>query len=442
MSSTTITSGQAATNTTAERPVPVERRRVTANTAWSAVGALTLVLFVYVFAHWILSGQAHATPTGVTPVPAWIKTMALVQQLAFGAGSLALFYLVVVREWRRAGHLTLNGMSYICIATAWWQDRWLNFINPQISYSAQLVELGLVGREPPRLELTERPALPLPVLWYLGVYPLLFCGATILVLRGMARARGAGRARATSELVARDVHLPGYGRLHVEFFFVRTGMYQYAAASAARASSLATPTPSRSASQSSTAPSGRCGPQCCSSATIAARRSPNAASSCCASGGPEQARATAAGAVRDLQPRLPDHLQHPGTAVRAARKRLAPSDPRPALLHRRALRRGYDRRLPGQRRPDPTGHAVIARRTCRDSRRPARYPGSDARATPAVSSGQVCVQRTQVSGCRRGSGIGLIEAPAHARHEELDDVRPLHRRPSSCRASGVAGRCF
>jgi hypothetical protein len=65
------------------------------------------------------------------------------------------------------------------------------------------------------------------VLWYLGVYPLLFCGATIFVLRGMSWARR---------------HWPRLGNLGLvlglyaclvtfaftfEFFFVRTGMYQY-----------------------------------------------------------------------------------------------------------------------------------------------------------------------------------------------------------------------
>ncbi|MHB8692189.1 MAG: spirocyclase AveC family protein [Solirubrobacteraceae bacterium] len=206
---------------------PIERRKTLPITAWSVIGAAVLALFVYVFAHWILSGQAHTTPTGVTPVPSWMKTMALVQQVVFGAGSLALFYLVVVREWRRAGHLTLNGMSYICIATAWWQDSFLNYIQPQITYNSQLVNFGSWDASLPGWVSPNAAHFPSPIVWYLGVYPLLFCGATIVVLRGMAWARSRWLRLGNVGLVAGTYAFLALFAFTFEFFFVRTGMYQY-----------------------------------------------------------------------------------------------------------------------------------------------------------------------------------------------------------------------
>jgi hypothetical protein len=156
-----------------------------------------------------------------------MKTMAMSQQAVFAAASLALGYVVVIRERRCAGHLTLNGMSYIVIQTAWWQDSFLNFITPQMSYNSALVNFGswdasLPGWVSPHAEL-----MPSPVLWYFGVYPLLFCGGTIgvLWLMGRAQARwGVG----TLALIAGTFATLSVFAFTFEFFFVRTGMYHYA----------------------------------------------------------------------------------------------------------------------------------------------------------------------------------------------------------------------
>lgn len=109
---------------------------------WAAVGALFLALETYVFAAWIVSGEATPTPTGPTPVP----TSMQVAVRSFEVLSLVFFaafvYVFVVRPWRREGRITLDGLFVIMFMTLYWQDPILNYSQFWFTYNGAFVNLG------------------------------------------------------------------------------------------------------------------------------------------------------------------------------------------------------------------------------------------------------------------------------------------------------------
>lgn len=194
---------------------------------WSGIGILWTALIIYVFATWLLSGNAHTTLTGVTPVPESTQFNAIFWQAFLGLLSAILFYVVVVREWRREGRLTLHGMLYIASQLMWWQDCAFNYFTPTFTYNSILTNWGSWNASIPGWVSQNAEKMPSPVLLYMGLYPVFFCGATIILvgLLKKAKARWPHLGNATL-LSIMFVALGAFG-VAAETAWLRTGMYTY-----------------------------------------------------------------------------------------------------------------------------------------------------------------------------------------------------------------------
>ncbi|MDB5977029.1 MAG: hypothetical protein JWR07_3789 [Nevskia sp.] len=194
---------------------------------WSGIGAFWLLFSGYIFAAWILGGHAHTTLTGVTPVPASMKFNAVFWQSFLGLISAILFYFFVVRGWRREGRLPLYGMLYIAAQSMWWQDALLNFLSPVFSYNSILVNWGSWNASVPGWVSPNAEKMPSPVLLYLGLYPVFFCGATVALVALMRRIKVLWPHISNFKLVSIMFVALGLFAVAAEATWLRTGMYTY-----------------------------------------------------------------------------------------------------------------------------------------------------------------------------------------------------------------------
>lgn len=110
--------------------------------AWAALGVLFLVVEGMALTRWITSGDAKRTPTGSDPVPGYMK-VAIHGAEVVSVAAFALFLaLVLLRPWRREGHITLDGLFCLVFVTVFWQDTFSNFFQPWFTYNAEFINLG------------------------------------------------------------------------------------------------------------------------------------------------------------------------------------------------------------------------------------------------------------------------------------------------------------
>ena len=194
---------------------------------WSVIGIACTALIAYVFAVWLLSGNVHTTPTGVTPVPEMTRINAIFWQFFLGALSATLGYVVLIREWQREGRLTLNGMLYIAAHLMWWQDCAFNYFTPTFTYNSVLINWGSWNASIPGWISPNAEKMPSPVLLYLGLYPVFFCGATIMLVSWLRKAKA--RWPQISNLTLFSIMFVALGLFGVaaETAWLRTGMYTY-----------------------------------------------------------------------------------------------------------------------------------------------------------------------------------------------------------------------
>ena len=205
----------------------IASKRMRAIHIWSAIGGLWMLLMVYVFASWLASGNAHSTLTGITPVPESIRINAIFWQVFLGAISAALFYMFVVREWQRERRLSLNGMLWFAAQAIWWQDALQNYFSPVFSYNSILVNWGSWNASVPGWMSPNGEKMPSPVLLYLGMYPAFFCGAVVLIVSLMKRAKHRWPDLSTAQLIVSMYVLLGIFAVIAESLWLRAGLYTY-----------------------------------------------------------------------------------------------------------------------------------------------------------------------------------------------------------------------
>jgi Spirocyclase AveC-like len=124
-------------------PAVVEARKAVPVKWWAGLGTAWLLLMVYMWTRWLVSGHAHATPTGPTPVPTWQTLVLRLEEGGFLAASVPVLYFCVWKPWREGRGLTLDGMLLIGLFTCWAiQDPWANYTRPIYAYNADLINLG------------------------------------------------------------------------------------------------------------------------------------------------------------------------------------------------------------------------------------------------------------------------------------------------------------
>ena len=154
------------------QPIPqleAEPRHATAVKWWAAVGFADCILAVYVFIRWISSGNVHRTPPGPTSPPDWLPAVIHLVQFIGPVAALSVIYWFVVRQGRREGHLTVDGILVIAwLLTAFPSDAFLNYSQFHYSYNALYFNLGSWTGEIPGVLMPRAHLFPEPLVWVSG----------------------------------------------------------------------------------------------------------------------------------------------------------------------------------------------------------------------------------------------------------------------------------
>src|SRR5437773_5274509 len=84
---------------------------------WARLGGAILIFILYVMLRWVLTGKAVPTDPGPDLLPELTRQFIFWVQCITTVLGIAVFWLFVVRPWRREGQLTTTGMLYICWLT-------------------------------------------------------------------------------------------------------------------------------------------------------------------------------------------------------------------------------------------------------------------------------------------------------------------------------------
>lgn len=149
---------------------------------WWAAGSLVwLAVSVYLLVRWNTSGQFVRTSTGADPVPGYVRTSATVLQIFMPSVFAVLAWRFVVRPWRRAGHLTLDGKFMIALTLMWFpQDTFCNYMQTYFLYNSVLVNRGSWNPQLPGWISPHANHLPDPMLLFGFGYVVFMFPACIL----------------------------------------------------------------------------------------------------------------------------------------------------------------------------------------------------------------------------------------------------------------------
>jgi hypothetical protein len=210
----------------------VQTRRAKPIKWWGGVGVLALALMIYAWSDWLISGDAHATPTGVTPVPTWQVITARSWEVLFGGWALVAIYVFLVRPLRRGRGLTLDGMLLIAWGSLWaLQDPWLSYAQGWFSYSAEFVNLGCPQCHIPGwMDAGTRAHLPEPLLFMPGMYIGVFTSSLLMVNKIMGAAKRRWPGLGTMGLIGIAWGLMALTDLVLEVGWIHNGLYAYSGA--------------------------------------------------------------------------------------------------------------------------------------------------------------------------------------------------------------------
>ncbi len=223
----TVRQAPSPTSHTVPLGIVAETRRVKPVKWWAAVGGACVALQVWVFAAWILSGDATPTKPGPSPMPTWMLVSVRAQEAAGVIAAIAVGYFVLIRPWRRAGHITLDGMLVLCFLGIWWQDPMINYSQAAGTYNAHLLNFGSWTTKIPGWLSPNGQLLPEPVIWTTTAYMTAVFGAVVMSNIVMRKAKERFPGLGTVGLIAVCLGFFLVFDLLVELVWVRTGIYFY-----------------------------------------------------------------------------------------------------------------------------------------------------------------------------------------------------------------------
>jgi hypothetical protein len=159
--------------------------------AWAVAGAVFIAIQAWAYGGWIVSGEATPTPPGSTPRPDWMVWGMRIWESGGLVGMAVFLWFFLIRPWRRAGHITLDGMFCLAFILAYWQDAMLNYFQPVYTYNAHLFDLGAWNLHIPGWQSPKGNLIAEPLLWVMPLYVYAVFGGAVFgsFLMRKARAR-------------------------------------------------------------------------------------------------------------------------------------------------------------------------------------------------------------------------------------------------------------
>jgi Spirocyclase AveC-like len=168
----------------------VRRLRMPDQTVYpaAAVGAALLVFELYLLARWVFGSEFTPIPSGVTPVPTWMKLGMIIGQIVLLVVIVALVYRLLIKHWREERTLTLYGLMVPVLLLTSVYDPAGSYFHNWYSYNSYFVNFGSAMYYIPgwRGFHAAGAGIPWPVIFIPSVYVIVFIGMMWLGSRLMS----------------------------------------------------------------------------------------------------------------------------------------------------------------------------------------------------------------------------------------------------------------
>jgi hypothetical protein len=138
---------------------------------WAALGGVFIAFQLYLYGRWIAAGNATPTKVGPTPLPHYMDVANVVHYVLGGAALAAALWYLLIRPWRRAGHITTDGLFLLAFVTCFWQDLAANYFRYWVIYNPGWVNLGSWYNFIPGWHGGHANLQPEPLAFFLPMYP-------------------------------------------------------------------------------------------------------------------------------------------------------------------------------------------------------------------------------------------------------------------------------
>lgn len=214
------------TNSTA--PAAPPRQRTVDPARWfTVIGALSVLMGLYLLISWIASGDAEPVPTGPDPVPPGLRTTAWVIQI-FGVVTFLGAIGYVVHRSIRERRLTFDGLILIAWTVIFWMDpATMDYFRVQFLFNSYYWNLGSWGPHIPGWLAPNEQAPPEPLIAWGTLYGVSGVLGAIVCCRIMRMARARWPQMGNVGLVGVAVAAAFVIDTGVEVIWIRTGIYIY-----------------------------------------------------------------------------------------------------------------------------------------------------------------------------------------------------------------------
>lgn len=206
---------------------PAERRKVRPIKWWAAIGAGFLLLEAFIIGKWIISGHAKTTPDGLTPIPGWMKSVALWWQIAGVIALGGFIYYLIIRPWRRERRVTLDGLLTIAFLLLYWQDPLVNYTQAHFTYSTAFLNYGSWAAEIPGWLSPNGSKFAEPVVWSGAAYVYAIFGVIMLGSWLMRKIKARWPQISNTQLVLAIFAIYVLNDIFQELVFMRLGFWAY-----------------------------------------------------------------------------------------------------------------------------------------------------------------------------------------------------------------------
>jgi hypothetical protein len=136
--------------TTLERPpAAVEPKRIPPVKIWATLGAVLLAFETYVVTKWVTGPNFKPVPSGPSDPPGWMKAVLNTVQYGGVVVMLVLFYVLIIRPWRRERRVTTDGLFAAVVFVCSVYDPLSNYFQHWFTYNSYLLNYGSVMPEMP-----------------------------------------------------------------------------------------------------------------------------------------------------------------------------------------------------------------------------------------------------------------------------------------------------
>src|SRR5262245_59753705 len=109
---------------------------------WAGLGVVLIAFIAYVLISWISGPYFKEVPSGPSEATGLIGFSVVFWQIVTIPAMLGLWYLFIVRPWRREGNVGPDGIMVIGFSLMWFQDPLSSAWNHWFVYNTEMVNFG------------------------------------------------------------------------------------------------------------------------------------------------------------------------------------------------------------------------------------------------------------------------------------------------------------